>query len=248
MTPNTTPAVERRDVDALRYLLNWADTNTRVKTIMRTFTDDRETTQERLERLYAALAPAAPERVEGSDWPSDGTCVQCGGAPRSPETGLCATCHDETPAIPAGMVPWHGGDAAPEDWDGGQVQFRVGKLSQQSHNWAWFWGDPHDDYDIIAYTPVARPAATAGEVERCPMCEVWKATAASEAEAFEDAQSRNRELVATLQSDRGEVEKYKRALSQIAAYPNYNRITSDEAGDRQTMINIARATLGETAK
>lgn len=49
----------QRGADALRYLLNWADTNTRVKTIMKTFTSDGVTTQDRLERLWTALSLAA---------------------------------------------------------------------------------------------------------------------------------------------------------------------------------------------
>lgn len=55
-TPVDAGLVERIDVDTLRYVLNFADTNTRVSTVMKTFTlPDRLTTHEKLERLYAAL-------------------------------------------------------------------------------------------------------------------------------------------------------------------------------------------------
>lgn len=57
MTKPGTAPVSMNDVWALRYVLNFADTNTRVSTVMRTFTlPERETTRERLERLYAALS------------------------------------------------------------------------------------------------------------------------------------------------------------------------------------------------
>lgn len=50
-------AIRDEDIGALRYVLNWADSNSRIKTIMRAFTlPDRLTTQDKLERLYAALA------------------------------------------------------------------------------------------------------------------------------------------------------------------------------------------------
>jgi hypothetical protein len=50
-------ALDAGAADALRYVLNWADSNTRVCTVMKTFTlPGRETTRESLERLYTALA------------------------------------------------------------------------------------------------------------------------------------------------------------------------------------------------
>lgn len=55
--------VNARDLDALRYVLNRADDSNRIRTVMTTFTlPERETTAERLERLYAALKapPASP--------------------------------------------------------------------------------------------------------------------------------------------------------------------------------------------
>lgn len=69
-------------------------------------------------------------------------------------------------AVPAGMVPWHGGDSAPADWNGGPVLFRNGFVtsgigSSWSHPWAkGVDGEPEMDgattpYDIVAYTPVA---------------------------------------------------------------------------------------------
>lgn len=53
--------VNARDLDALRYVLNRADEASRIRTVMSTFTlPERETTAERLERLYATLKAAAP--------------------------------------------------------------------------------------------------------------------------------------------------------------------------------------------
>ncbi|MDH4746643.1 hypothetical protein OMP43_21690 [Sphingomonas sp. CBMAI 2297] len=45
------------ELSALRYVLNFADSNTRVSTVMKTFTlPDRVSTKERLEGLYADLS------------------------------------------------------------------------------------------------------------------------------------------------------------------------------------------------
>ena len=53
--------VNARDLDALRYVLNRADEASRIRTVMSTFTlPERETTAERLERLYATLKDATP--------------------------------------------------------------------------------------------------------------------------------------------------------------------------------------------
>ena len=41
----------------------------------------------------------------------------------------------------------------------------------------------------------------------------------------------------------GEVERFRRALREIAAYPSSTRITSDMHCDRETLINIARIAL-----
>lgn len=58
--------VNVRDLDALRYVLNRADEASRIRTIMSTFTlPERETTAERLERLYSSLKSAAPAPQEG---------------------------------------------------------------------------------------------------------------------------------------------------------------------------------------
>lgn len=48
--------------------------------------------------------PAGLQDMDASqkDWPIDGTCRQCGAAPRSPETGRCATCDDEQGASQGG--------------------------------------------------------------------------------------------------------------------------------------------------
>ncbi len=55
--------------------------------------------------------------------------------------------------IPDGMTPWHGGDSAPVDWDGGPVQFRDGKTGPFSFRYARNWNhDIKSHDDIIAYT------------------------------------------------------------------------------------------------
>lgn len=70
---------------------------------------------------------------------------------------LAALTPPAAPEIPAGMVVWNGGDAPPADWDGGPVLRRSSKPFDDE---PWKWSQ------VIAYTPTARPAATAGEVER----------------------------------------------------------------------------------
>lgn len=71
--------VNARDLDALRYVLNRADEASRIRTVMSTFTlPERETTAERLERLYAALKAAAPA-VQPAAWgeePVEGDLIE----------------------------------------------------------------------------------------------------------------------------------------------------------------------------
>lgn len=48
-------------------------------------------------RMARAVIATETQPVAGGEqieWPSDGTCRQCGSCPRSPTTGLCATCED----------------------------------------------------------------------------------------------------------------------------------------------------------
>lgn len=76
-------------------------------------------------------------------------------------------------ALPAGMKPWAGGDAAPEDWDEGEVLYRNGMMgrtwnkparwahaaqSQLSLRDSCTWMNAASD--IIAYTPRSAPDAT----------------------------------------------------------------------------------------
>jgi hypothetical protein len=63
-------------------------------------------------------------------------------------------------AIPAGMVPWHGGDGAPDDWDGGNCLTRQGELVLPLTDFRWLQG-PALSSDIIAYTPT-QPTTEAG--------------------------------------------------------------------------------------
>lgn len=65
--------------------------------------------------------------------------------------------------VPDGMVPWTGGDRAPEDWDGGQVLFRKGTLSRVPTGAVWKlgWGHYYGPGDVIAYTPKPKPKPAA---------------------------------------------------------------------------------------
>lgn len=75
-------------------------------------------------------------------------------------------------AVPEGMKAWHGGDAAPADWDSekpiaviddGKVSIRYGDR--------WDWSrEPINAYGrkllrVVAYTPVATPIDWSGELE-----------------------------------------------------------------------------------
>ncbi|MFD1034119.1 hypothetical protein ACFQ15_05590 [Sphingomonas hankookensis] len=81
--------------------------------------------------------------------------------------------------VPDGMKPWHGGDAAPDDWDGDGVLLRNGctmfpsRVSLAYHadgtnRWNHARENRNPDWDIVAYTPtaaLARPRAAVGERE-----------------------------------------------------------------------------------
>jgi len=75
-----------------------------------------------------------------------GPCPTCVGVPLTP-----------TPTIPAGMVAWHGGNSAPEDWDGGKVRLRDGSLWPTSDHRTIHWGryDVEVSRQVVAYTPLA---------------------------------------------------------------------------------------------
>jgi len=62
-----------------------------------------------------------------------------------------------TEELPEGMVPWDGGDEAPEDWDQSDVLLRDGRTcSGEKVTW---WGRASfldlelENCEIIAYTP-----------------------------------------------------------------------------------------------
>jgi hypothetical protein len=63
--------------------------------------------------------------------------------------------------IPAGMKPWHGGDAAPEDWDGGPVWLAGDEMcapdADDPFDWAHEGGELGclECWCIVAYTPKA---------------------------------------------------------------------------------------------
>ncbi len=66
-------------------------------------------------------------------------------------------------AIPAGMKPWVGGDAAPADWDGDVTLRRDG---HREHPRRWAHDPRHPFGDTIAYTPAASPDGQA----KCQDC------------------------------------------------------------------------------
>jgi hypothetical protein len=64
------------------------------------------------------------------------------------------------------MVPWHGGDGAPADWDGGPVKLRCGDMEPANliEDADWQVGYPENGFkpcriDVVAYTPVRATAA-----------------------------------------------------------------------------------------
>lgn len=72
------------------------------------------------------------------------------------------------PAIPAGMVPWHGGDSAPGDWDQGVVLLADGTYWQEDpEDGPIYWGRDFSETgciepgSVIAYTPKPQPAPSA---------------------------------------------------------------------------------------
>lgn len=61
--------------------------------------------------------------------------------------------NEQTEALPEGMVPWAGGDSAPEDWDpAGDMLMRSGHRLKGKDGEP-FWAHTHGNGDIIAYTP-----------------------------------------------------------------------------------------------
>jgi NTP pyrophosphatase (non-canonical NTP hydrolase) len=56
-------------------------------------------------------------------------------------------------AIPAGMVPWHGGDTAPADWGGGWFLLRDGRRLCSIGGGEPFWNHDWGGGDVVAYTP-----------------------------------------------------------------------------------------------
>lgn len=64
--------------------------------------------------------------------------------------------------IPAGMKPWAGGDAAPEDWDGGPVLSADGLILRGVPDYDWRRESDEEGavegWCILAYTPKATPS------------------------------------------------------------------------------------------
>lgn len=57
--------------------------------------------------------------------------------------------HWAAPAIEGGWRPWAGGDAAPDDWDGGEVLLRCGETFRKPGR----WGHLSSDFDVVGYKP-----------------------------------------------------------------------------------------------
>lgn len=84
--------------------------------------------------------------------------------------------HYHKPTLPEGFKPWHGGDTAPDDWDGGDVlrrgdpAYRIRPcswLAPYEDNQRWTWENGHLAFaDIIGYRPKAEP-----EEEPTALCE-----------------------------------------------------------------------------
>lgn len=153
--------------------------------------------------IVKALAHAAPAPSDGAGDPDLATGCADDALPGSAEQwrdalcscGKCLECdarsyHRDQAAqeaagtkagVPAGMVPWHGGDSAPADWDGGPTLLRDGSHGD-GEDWRHLVGidDIDSDNDIVAYTPKqATPTdeAVLGEREACAaLCEKAAAT------------------------------------------------------------------------
>lgn len=85
--------------------------------------------------------------------------------------------HWTYPVIAAGFVPWGGGDAAPWDWDGGEVLRRDNSIVDIGPTYKWDWYREGIGSDIIGYKRKVAPgsemwsAATVyepGDVVRIP--------------------------------------------------------------------------------
>jgi hypothetical protein len=71
---------------------------------------------------------------------------------------------EDGPAIPEGMKPWHGGDSAPEDWDGGPVYRGAMDATYVTTADSWCWRADAGGQAITAYTPKPQPTAHIGGV------------------------------------------------------------------------------------
>lgn len=68
------------------------------------------------------------------------------------------------PAVPIGMKPWRGGEAAPGDWDGGDVLLENGEMGDGN---VWDHHPSRSPTRVVAYTPTA--SAPAGDGVRLDM-------------------------------------------------------------------------------
>lgn len=85
--------------------------------------------------------------------------------------------------LPTGMLPWEGGDTAPDDYQGGLVMFRDGDTAMGERD-PWDWSHGHLSADIIAYMPGAALQSPPPVVSR--EAEIAKAIAMGHALDAED--------------------------------------------------------------
>lgn len=204
---------------------------------------------ERVRAAEAALPPSKPDAVTmPKDW-----CLRMAEFEGDAEIGAGVLAIDPTtplpdaPTIPEGMVPWHGGDAAPEDWDGGPARMRCGEDICAIGITDWRHLD--NDADIIAYTPVVRPAATGLEqmialdeeieAEHPGWMTGQPAATVGEAGRLREALAQCRDQFAFYAR-----EHYAKADNPATYYKDAERYR-EKAETNERFANIARAALGE---
>lgn len=67
--------------------------------------------------------------------------------------------HWAYPAIQKGFTPWQGGEAAPDDWGGGEVLWGDGREDLPCADVMWRRFEPIDEFEIIGYRKRTEPDA-----------------------------------------------------------------------------------------
>ncbi len=110
-----------------------------------------------------------------------------------------------TNPIPEGMKAWHGGDSAPEDWDGGPVLCRDGMILQPTEE---AWDNTEDPWDYIAYTPKPTPPVGDSAAERARV----------DVDVLQRAVDHSRACLSTISSDTKHVQIERAALRTLLAF------------------------------